>query len=148
MKETETLVKRAREAVEREWMPDELLAALTTAPASIFGLQDRLGTVSEGKIGNLVLMTGPLEEKKSQVRYLFVDGERFTFRTTDKADKEDEEDDEARGSRRENSGRTHNYRRRRPVFHGGGGNLRRVRRAAPHDGRVVISASHSARGGR
>ncbi len=93
LKDTKTFVKRAREALELELTPDELLAALTTAPASIFGLQDRLGTVSEGKIGNLVLMTGPLEEKKSQVRYLFVDGERFTFRTTDKADKDDDEAD-------------------------------------------------------
>ncbi len=93
LKNAKTLWTKARDALKLELTPEELLAALTTAPASIFGLQDRLGTVSEGKVGNLVLMTGPLEEKKSQVRYLFVDGERFTFRTTEKADKDDEEAD-------------------------------------------------------
>lgn len=58
---------------------DAALAALTTTPATLLGLADRLGTVEPGKIANLVVTTGPYFEEKSQIRYVFVDGQLFTY---------------------------------------------------------------------
>ncbi|MEO7988155.1 MAG: amidohydrolase family protein [Chryseolinea sp.] len=53
---------------------DAALASLTTTPAEIFGLSDRLGTVDNGKIANLVISDKPYFNEKAKVRYVFVDG--------------------------------------------------------------------------
>jgi hypothetical protein len=53
---------------------DQALSALTTSPAQLLGLSDRLGTVDNGKIANLVITDKPYFNEKSKVRYVFVDG--------------------------------------------------------------------------
>ena len=53
---------------------DAALASLTTTPAEIFGLSDRMGTVDNGKIANLVVSDKPYFNEKAKVRYVFVDG--------------------------------------------------------------------------
>lgn len=58
---------------------DQLLAALTTSPAQMLGLADRLGSVENGKIANLVLTDKPYFEEKSKIRYVFVDGVMYKY---------------------------------------------------------------------
>jgi hypothetical protein len=58
---------------------DAALAALTTAPAQLLGLGDRLGTVDNGKIANLVISDKPYFNEKAKVRYVFVDGDVYTL---------------------------------------------------------------------
>ena len=53
---------------------DDAVRALTLAPAEIFGVEDRLGSVEVGKIGNLVVTTGDLLAPDTRVRMVFVDG--------------------------------------------------------------------------
>ncbi|MEL7160016.1 MAG: amidohydrolase family protein, partial [Bacteroidota bacterium] len=53
---------------------DQALAALTTNPAKMLGLDAMLGTVEKGKIANLVVTDKPYFAEKSNVRYVFVDG--------------------------------------------------------------------------
>lgn len=53
---------------------DAALAALTTNPAQLLGLSDRLGTVDNGKMANLVVTDKPYFNEKAKVRYVFVDG--------------------------------------------------------------------------
>ncbi|MCX8489562.1 MAG: amidohydrolase family protein [Cyclobacteriaceae bacterium] len=53
---------------------DAALAALTTAPAQLLGLSDRMGTVENGKMANLVISDKPYFNEKAKVRYVFVDG--------------------------------------------------------------------------
>jgi imidazolonepropionase-like amidohydrolase len=53
---------------------DAALAALTTTPAQLLGLSDRLGTIDAGKIANLVISDKPYFNEKAKVRYVFVDG--------------------------------------------------------------------------
>ena len=53
---------------------DAALASLTTIPAEFFGLSDRLGTLDNGKIANLVISDKPYFNEKSKVRYVFVEG--------------------------------------------------------------------------
>ena len=56
---------------------DAALASLTTAPAELLGLSDRLGTVDNGKMANLVISDKPYFNEKAKVRYVFVDGTMF-----------------------------------------------------------------------
>lgn len=52
----------------------DALAALTTVPAGLLGVEKRMGTVEAGKIANLLLTDGPVFEKKTKYRSVFVDG--------------------------------------------------------------------------
>lgn len=56
---------------------DAALAALTTAPAELLGLSDRLGSVDNGKIANLVISDKPYFNEKAKVRYVFVEGTMY-----------------------------------------------------------------------
>lgn len=53
---------------------DQALAALTTTPAQLLGLSDRMGTIDNGKMANLVISDKPYFNEKAKVRYVFVDG--------------------------------------------------------------------------
>jgi imidazolonepropionase-like amidohydrolase len=53
---------------------DAALAALTTTPAQLLGLSDRLGSIDNGKMANLVISDKSYFNEKSKVRYVFVDG--------------------------------------------------------------------------
>lgn len=56
---------------------DAALASLTTIPAELLGLSDRLGSVDNGKIANLVISDKPYFNEKAKVRYVFVDGTMY-----------------------------------------------------------------------
>lgn len=58
---------------------DAALAALTTTPAELLGLSDRLGSIDNGKIANLVVSDKPYFNEKAKVRYVFVDGNLHTL---------------------------------------------------------------------
>jgi len=70
------LIDGAKKAVEAGLSTDDALRALTLSPARIFGLDDRLGSVEEGKIANLTVTEGDLLDGGS-VRMVFVDGQMF-----------------------------------------------------------------------
>jgi Amidohydrolase family len=53
---------------------DAALGALTTIPAQLLGLSDRLGTIDNGKMANLVISDKPYFSEKAKVKYVFVDG--------------------------------------------------------------------------
>lgn len=58
---------------------DQALAALTTNGAQLLGLSDRLGTLDNGKIANVVITDKPYFHEKSNVRYVFVDGVMYKY---------------------------------------------------------------------
>jgi hypothetical protein len=60
---------------------DAALAALTTTPAQMLGLADRLGSIDAGKMANLVVSDKPYFTEKAKVRYVFVDGLLYTLET-------------------------------------------------------------------
>ncbi len=68
--------KNLRSAIEQGLTEDEALAALTTTPASMLGVADRVGTIEAGKIANLVVVDGGLFEKDSEIRDVWVAGQR------------------------------------------------------------------------
>lgn len=68
-----------RTMIENGLSEQSALAALTTRPASLLGLSNRLGTVEEGKIANLVVTKGPYFEEDSKVQHVLVDGEFYDY---------------------------------------------------------------------
>jgi hypothetical protein len=67
-----------------EGLPEQTaLAALTTRPASLLGLDNRLGTVEEGKIANLVVTDGNYFAEDTKVRHVFVDGRLYDYSAED-----------------------------------------------------------------
>lgn len=72
---------------------EDALAALTIDAAELLGIDDIAGTLDAGKLGNAVVTTGPYFEKKSQVKYVFVDGDKYEYETKEpKKDGEAEEE--------------------------------------------------------
>ncbi|RMH20128.1 MAG: hypothetical protein D6696_08880 [Acidobacteria bacterium] len=70
-----------RRAIEEGLPAGAALAALTIAPARIFGVDDRLGSVEPGKIANLVLATAEPWAEDVEIKAVFVDGYRYAERT-------------------------------------------------------------------
>jgi imidazolonepropionase-like amidohydrolase len=52
----------------------EALRAVTTAPAMIFGVADRVGTIEAGKRANLFVADGDPFQPQTDVQHLFIDG--------------------------------------------------------------------------
>jgi imidazolonepropionase-like amidohydrolase len=53
------------------------LRALTLAPAEIFGVADRIGSIEKGKAANLVVATGDIFDARTRVKQVFIDGRKF-----------------------------------------------------------------------
>ena len=71
---------RLATAVERGLTPEQALAGLTTVPAEILGLGDRLGTVEAGKMANLLVVEGDLFTDKPKLREVWIDGRRHELK--------------------------------------------------------------------
>src|SRR5690606_29995954 len=69
---------------------DDALAALTTTPAALLGLDRSLGTVEPGKMANLVVTKGSYFAEDAPVRFVFVEGQRFEMDEDDAFDPEAE----------------------------------------------------------
>ena len=73
-----------KKSIEAGLAPDTALRALTLSPAEIFGVSDRLGSIENGKIANLVITDGDLFDEKSKIKFVFVDGRRYTIHEPEK----------------------------------------------------------------
>jgi hypothetical protein len=63
---------------------DAMLASLTTSPATLLGISDRVGTNDNGKIANLVISDKSYFDEKAKVSYLFVDGVMYKLEEKEK----------------------------------------------------------------
>jgi imidazolonepropionase-like amidohydrolase len=68
---------RMRLAVRRGLNKDAALAALTTTPAEMFGVADRLGSIAPGRMANLVIASGDLFTDDARVLTTWVDGRDY-----------------------------------------------------------------------
>lgn len=71
---------RMAKAIEAGLSAEQALAAVTTVPARLLGLDDRLGTVAAGKIANLVVAEGDLFTEETKLREVWIDGRRFELK--------------------------------------------------------------------
>jgi len=83
------LMKGLRKALEAGLSREEALQALTLSPATIYGVDDRLGSLEPGKIANLAVYRDDPFKEKSRPLMVFVDGEKFDI--AEKPEKAQEE---------------------------------------------------------
>ncbi len=65
-----------RTAIEHGFNEQDALAALTTRPAALLGIADHVGTIEPGKLGNVIVTTGPIFEKDSKILEVWIEGHR------------------------------------------------------------------------
>jgi imidazolonepropionase-like amidohydrolase len=70
-------LKAIKRATDAGLSTDDALRAMTLAPAEIFGVADRVGSIEPGKIANLVVTKGDLFDEKTKVQFVFVDGMKY-----------------------------------------------------------------------
>jgi len=70
-------IEGVRKAIESGLSEDAALRALTISPARIYGVDQIMGSVEEGKIANLVVTDGDLFAEDTEVKMVFVDGKKF-----------------------------------------------------------------------
>jgi hypothetical protein len=78
------MLKAAKKSIDAGLSPDAAIRAFTLTPAEIFGVADRLGSIENGKIANLVVADGDIFDEKTKIKFVFVDGRRFTVREPEK----------------------------------------------------------------
>lgn len=72
-----------RAAIDAGLDPAAALAAMTTTPAAMLGLDRTLGTIEPGKAAHLVIATGRPFEVSPRIHTVFADGVRFDFDADD-----------------------------------------------------------------
>ncbi len=69
-----------RRAIEAGLPEQAAVAAVTTVPARLLGLEAHLGSIEGGKIANFTITDGDLFAEKTRVLEVWVDGQRFEAR--------------------------------------------------------------------
>jgi hypothetical protein len=78
------ILKAAKKSIDAGLASDAALRALTLTPAEIYRVADRMGSIENGKIANLVVTDGDLFDEKTKIKMVFVDGKRFESREPEK----------------------------------------------------------------
>jgi hypothetical protein len=71
------LARAMKRALDAGLAPLDAVKAFTLAPAEIYGVADRLGSIEKGKIANLVVTEGEIFREKTKVKYIIVDGAKY-----------------------------------------------------------------------
>lgn len=77
LKEPGKLFEQLRKAIDNGLSKQVALAALTTRPARMLGVENRLGSISPGKIANLVVTDGEVFSKETKILDTWVEGNRY-----------------------------------------------------------------------
>lgn len=87
--------KNLKFALERGLSEDDALAALTTVPAKLCGVEKQLGTIEPGKVANLTIVDGKgYFDPEARVREVWVDGRNYFVAAGREAQKEEAKPDE------------------------------------------------------
>jgi imidazolonepropionase-like amidohydrolase len=74
------LLANANRAIENGLSPTDALRAFTIWPATIFGVENQLGSIETGKIANLTITRGDLFDRNSRIAHVFIDGRPVDLR--------------------------------------------------------------------
>jgi len=77
LKDVGTFTANVRKAIERGLPADAALAALTTRPARLLGIEKEAGTLEKGKRANFVITDGELFGEKTNVLETWISGTRY-----------------------------------------------------------------------
>lgn len=86
LKEQGKLLAAVRTAIERGLSEDAALRAMTTTPAKLLGVDNRLGSLAVGNLANFVVADGPLFAEKTKLLETWVSGERYVLTETPNSD--------------------------------------------------------------
>ncbi|MBK7142339.1 MAG: amidohydrolase family protein [bacterium] len=86
LKETSQFLKNIRQAISYGLSPSVALAALTTVPARICGLESELGTLERGKLANFIITDGDIFSETTHLFGAVVKGDRREFIPLDQVD--------------------------------------------------------------
>jgi N-acetylglucosamine-6-phosphate deacetylase len=70
-------LKQVRKAVDRGLSKEAALAAMTTVPAQLLGIESQVGCIEVGKLANFAIADGDLFDSDSKVLECWVAGKRF-----------------------------------------------------------------------
>lgn len=73
----EGFLKNLQQAVQRGLSPEQALAALTTMPAAILGIDHRYGSLERGKAASFFITDGPVFTGKGAIKEVWIDGVRY-----------------------------------------------------------------------
>ncbi|HZV12873.1 MAG TPA: amidohydrolase family protein [Candidatus Kapabacteria bacterium] len=76
LKDVGTFLKNVREAIDHGLSEQTALAAMTTVPASICGINTIAGTIEAGKVADFVVASGPIFSEKTVVYSVWIDGRK------------------------------------------------------------------------
>ena len=74
------LLVNANRTIENGLNPNDALKAFTIWPATIFGVENQLGSIETGKIANLTVTRGDLFGRDSRIAHVFIDGRPVDLR--------------------------------------------------------------------
>ena len=74
------LLRNANITIENGLSPADALRAFTIWPATIFGVENQLGSIETGKIANLTVTRGDIFDRNSRVAHVFIDGRPVDLR--------------------------------------------------------------------
>jgi imidazolonepropionase-like amidohydrolase len=74
------LLRNANITIENGLSPADALRAFTIWPATIFDVENQLGSIETGKIANLTVTRGDLFDRNSRVAHVFIDGRPVDLR--------------------------------------------------------------------
>jgi imidazolonepropionase-like amidohydrolase len=80
LSEPKDFLKNAQKTVASGLSPEEAIKALTIDAATIAGAADRLGSLDNGKIANVIVTEGNLFDEKSTIKHVFVNGRPISLR--------------------------------------------------------------------
>lgn len=76
---SEKFQSNVRKMIAAGLSPEAALAALTTMPAKLFGLDGQLGRIAVGRPAHLFVTNGDFHAERTQAKFAFADGVRFEF---------------------------------------------------------------------
>jgi len=72
------LQRAVKKAIDAGLSREDAVRALTLSAAEIYQVQDRVGSIEKGKIGNLLVTRGDIFDDRTKVEMIFVDGRKYT----------------------------------------------------------------------
>lgn len=72
------LQRAVKKAIDSGLSREDAIRALTLSAAEIYQVQDRVGSIEKGKIGNLLVTRGEIFDDRTKVEMIFVDGRKYT----------------------------------------------------------------------
>lgn len=86
IKEAKVFFKNLQKVVKNGLSKEDALKALTTTPADLVGLSNRIGALKKGMDANFFISTKDIFEKEGQILESWIEGKRYIIKSSDSLD--------------------------------------------------------------